>query len=71
MRGDLPAGFDAAMSDYKKKLSARQAQRRHPQVLGDGSRGDQRRVPETIGGSADLTGSNNTKSSGMKDVAAG
>ena len=68
LRGDLPSGFDAVMSDYKKKLTrdlpnvaTRKSSEMALDVINDA-------VPETIGGSADLTGSNNTRSTGMKDV---
>ncbi len=61
MRGDLPAGFEEAMAEYKKSLAAdpkkvatRKASEMALNVITEV-------VPETIGGSADLTGSNNTK----------
>ncbi|MFD1695682.1 transketolase [Roseibium aestuarii] len=60
-RGDLPAGFEKAVLDYKKqlaedqpKMATRKASEAVLTVLNEV-------VPETIGGSADLTGSNNTK----------
>jgi len=60
-RGDLPAGYAAAMLDYKKKLAEDQltmaTRKASEAVLGVINEV----VPETIGGSADLTGSNNTK----------
>jgi len=60
-RGDLPAGYAAAMRDYKKKLAEEQptmaTRKASEAVLGVINEV----VPETIGGSADLTGSNNTK----------
>ncbi|WP_096172566.1 transketolase [Cohaesibacter sp. ES.047] len=61
MRGDLPAGFDDAMAKYKKSLAAdpkkvasRKASEMALTVINEA-------LPETVGGSADLTGSNNTK----------
>ena len=61
MRGDLPAGFEDALADYKKSLAAdpknvatRKASEMALNVITAA-------VPETVGGSADLTGSNNTK----------
>lgn len=60
-RGDLPAGLAQVVSDYKKQLAedkpAMATRKASEAVLGvvNGV------VPETIGGSADLTGSNNTK----------
>ncbi|MFC0244123.1 transketolase [Falsochrobactrum ovis] len=63
MRGDLPVGFDEAINEYKKKLSAdkpKVATRKSSEMALEVINGV---VPETIGGSADLTGSNNTKTS--------
>ncbi len=67
-RGDLPSGFKAAVLDYKKQLAedkptmaTRKASEAVLDVLNDV-------IPETIGGSADLTGSNNTKSKQMVSV---
>ncbi|MEP0232148.1 transketolase [Roseibium sp.] len=60
-RGDLPAGFAAAVQDYKKQLAAEKptmaTRKASEAVLGVLNEV----IPETIGGSADLTGSNNTK----------
>ncbi|WP_306144244.1 transketolase [Roseibium sp. MMSF_3412] len=60
-RGDLPSTFTQAVLDYKKQLAAdqptmatRKASEAVLNVINEV-------VPETIGGSADLTGSNNTK----------
>ncbi|MHA1565243.1 MAG: transketolase, partial [Alphaproteobacteria bacterium] len=67
MRGDLPAGLGAAVSAYKKqlsvdkpKLATRKSSEMALNVINPV-------VTETIGGSADLSGSNNTRS---KDQAA-
>ncbi len=64
--GALPADFDAIIADYKKKLAkeppalaTRNASQNALDVINVA-------VPETIGGSADLTGSNNTKSKDLK-----
>src|SRR5690606_4214654 len=59
MRGDLPIGFDEAINEYKKKLSAdkpKVATRKSSEMALEVINGV---VPETLGGSADLTGSNN------------
>ncbi|WP_420961354.1 transketolase [Brucella sp. IR073] len=71
MRGDLPEGFEQAIAEYKKKLSAekpkvatRKASEMALEVINAV-------VPETIGGSADLTGSNNTKTSQTKSIVPG
>ncbi|PWE57199.1 transketolase [Metarhizobium album] len=66
--GDLPGNFDAAMDAYKKKLAdappavaTRKASEDALEVING-------ILPETIGGSADLTPSNNTKTSQMKSI---
>jgi transketolase len=63
IRGDLPGGFGEAMAAYKKKLAADQpnvASRKSSEMALEAINGV---VLETIGGSADLTGSNNTRTS--------
>ncbi|SDB02696.1 transketolase [Bauldia litoralis] len=68
IRGDLPAGFDETIADYKKKLSAdkpKVATRKASEMALDVINAA---VPETIGGSADLSPSNNTRSKGMVAV---
>ena len=71
MRGDLPPGFDQAIRAYKKRLSAdapkvatRKASEMALEVINAA-------VPETLGGSADLTPSNNTLTKGLKDIRPG
>ena len=68
MAGELPGGFDTAIDEYKKKLAAdtptmatRKASEAALQVINGV-------IPETIGGSADLTGSNNTKTEHMDAI---
>ncbi|EJF84397.1 transketolase [Candidatus Bartonella washoeensis] len=70
MRGDLVGGFDGAIDAYKQKLveecpvvATRKASEMALEVINEV-------VFETIGGSADLTGSNNTKSSQMNSISA-
>ncbi|MEX2009155.1 MAG: transketolase [Dongiaceae bacterium] len=70
-RGDLPPGFAAAVAGLKRAVAAeaptlatRQSSQRALDVLAAA-------VPELIGGSADLTGSNNTKAKDMAAVGAG
>ncbi|YBV96344.1 transketolase [Phyllobacteriaceae bacterium JZ32] len=68
IRGDLPGTFEQAIIDYKKKLSAEKpkvATRKASEMALEIINGV---VPETIGGSADLTGSNNTKTSQTKPI---
>lgn len=67
-RGDLPSGFQEAVQTYKKQLAEEQptmATRKASEaclgVLNEA-------IPETIGGSADLTGSNNTKTAQTASV---
>jgi transketolase len=68
--GDLPKGFEKAIEDFKKELAAnppklatRQASQKTLNML-------TKIIPELIGGSADLTGSNLTLADGMAAVSA-
>jgi len=66
----LPKGFDAAINDYKAALAAdpvKVATRKASQMALEVINGV---VPETIGGSADLTGSNLTKTSQTAPISA-
>jgi len=68
MAGTLPAGLDKAIADYKKKLAEdkpKVATRKSSEMALEVINGV---LPETIGGSADLTGSNNTKTSQTKAI---
>ena len=63
MRGDLPSGFVQAMQRYKRALNEERptvATRKASEMALEIINGV---VMETIGGSADLTGSNNTRTS--------
>ena len=69
MRGDLPAGLDTAIHTYKEelardkpKLATRKSSENALSVINAA-------VGETLGGSADLTGSNNTLTGNMVAVA--
>ena len=71
MQGKLPEGWAEAMSAYKAslaetkpKLATRQSSQKALEVLVQA-------VPELVGGSADLTGSNLTLIKGMGDVTPG
>lgn len=69
--GKLPDGFEDAIRAYKKQLAEDKpalATRSSSQNTLDVINAV---VPETIGGSADLTGSNNTRSDGMEAIAPG
>ncbi|NJR13999.1 MAG: transketolase [Phyllobacteriaceae bacterium] len=61
MRGDLPAGFKTAMADWYAKLAADKPVWATRKSSEEALKIITRAVPEAIGGSADLTGSNNTK----------
>lgn len=68
MRGELPSGFDDAIQTLKKeiaktkpKLGSRNSSEMVLEVVNE-------IIGETIGGSADLTGSNNTKTSQMISI---
>ena len=68
--GEIPAGLTSAMKKYKKqlaedqpKVATRVASQMALEVIND-------LLPETIGGSADLTGSNNTLTKDMQDITA-
>jgi len=68
--GALPAGFDAAVADLKQRLVAERpgwATRKSSQEVLEVMT---QAVPEMIGGSADLTGSNNTKTAATAPVSA-
>ncbi|WP_420429855.1 transketolase [Kordiimonas sp.] len=70
LKKDLPKGFAAAIDDYKAKLAAepvKVATRKASQMALEVINGV---VPETIGGSADLTGSNLTKTSQTQGITA-
>ncbi len=66
--GDLPGGFDSAIDAFKKKVAEN-----NPTVATRKASEDVLEVingllPETLGGSADLTPSNNTKTSQMTAI---
>lgn len=70
IRGDLPSGLDGAIATLKKelakekpKMATRQSSQKVLEVINEV-------VPETIGGSADLTGSNNTRTTSMEPFSA-
>jgi transketolase len=70
MRGELPATLEATMTEYRRKLAAdrpKVATRKSSEMALEVVNAA---VPETIGGSADLTGSNNTKTSQTKAMSA-
>ncbi len=70
-RGDLPQGLDGAIKDYIADLVAKPASVATRKASEMALEVINAAVPETIGGSADLTGSNNTKTKGQGVVKPG
>ena len=71
LAGDIPEGLSKALATYKKKLATDKpetATRKSSQAALEIINAE---VKTTVGGSADLTGSNNTLTKGMKAVATG
>ncbi|AXA39756.1 transketolase [Rhizobium leguminosarum] len=68
MAGELPEGFDAAISAYKKKLAETKPTVATRKASEDALEVINGFLPETLGGSADLTPSNNTKTSQMHSI---
>ena len=67
MAGDLPDGF--SLDDYIRRPDRQSAEGRDPQGVRElALEAINAFLPETIGGSADLTGSNNTKTKGQKPL---
>ncbi len=66
--GELPQGFDAAISEYKKKLAETKPTVATRKASEDALEVINGLLPETLGGSADLTPSNNTKTSQMHSI---
>ncbi len=71
LKGALPDGFDGTVNSLKARLSEEQpgwaTRKSSEEVLNVYTQA----LPEMIGGSADLTGSNNTKAKDMAVIAAG
>lgn len=61
MRGELPSGFDDAVNAYKQMLADELPTVATRKASENALGAINAAIPETIGGSADLTGSNNTK----------
>ena len=68
--GDLPASTIKAMADYRRQLAEEKPQLATRAASGNALEVINRVVPETVGGSADLTGSNNTLTAGLGFVTA-
>ncbi|MGE0213970.1 MAG: transketolase [Parvibaculaceae bacterium] len=70
MRGDLPAKLASTLSDYRRKLAETPPSTATRNASQDALEVINPVVPETLGGSADLTGSNNTKTKGLSPLTA-
>ena len=68
MNGELPGSFDAVIDGYKRKLASDQPKMATRKASEAALEVINAVLPETIGGSADLTGSNNTKTSQMISI---
>ncbi|WP_117191817.1 transketolase [Rhizobium terrae] len=66
--GDLPGNFDSAIDAFKKKIAENNPTVATRKASEDALEVINGLLPETIGGSADLTPSNNTKTSQMKSI---
>ncbi len=64
--GDLPGGFDSTIDAFKKKIAANNPTVATRKASEDALEIINGLLPEVLGGSADLTPSNNTKTSQMK-----
>lgn len=71
MAGDLPARLEAAIQDCKKSLAGNQDRLATRKASENALKAIVPAVPEMIGGSADLTGSNNTRTPEQEPVTAG
>ncbi len=69
-KGELPGGWESALNDYKKKMAEEQPTKATRQASGMALEVLAEAIPEMIGGSADLTGSVNTKTATMTPVGA-
>ncbi|HEV2302406.1 MAG TPA: transketolase, partial [Stellaceae bacterium] len=70
-KGELPGGFKAAIAALKDGFRANNAKLATRQASGAALDSITRVVPEMVGGSADLTPSNNTKAKDQKEVRPG
>ncbi len=70
-KGELPSGFDAAIAKVCGEFRAKNAKLATRQASGEVLDALVAVVPELIGGSADLTPSNNTRAKGLTDIKPG
>ncbi len=71
LAGDLPAGWDDALEAHKRKLVEEPPEWATRKASGEALEVLTAAIPELIGGSADLTGSVNTKTASTKPISAG
>jgi len=69
--GDLPDGWQAALNDHKRAVSADAPEWATRKASGEALAALTAVIPEMIGGSADLTGSVNTKTPSTEPISAG
>jgi len=68
--GSLPSGLEKTILDFKRKVLAEQPKVATRQASGDVLETLAGLMPELVGGSADLTGSNNTKAKAQQPITA-
>lgn len=68
--GELPEDFQATLKEFKKQIIANQKDEATRKSSENTLNAIIEKIPEMIGGSADLTGSNNTKTKQMNPVTA-
>ncbi len=71
MRGELPVELTASFYSLKQKIAAEKPKHATRQCSGNALEAVMSVMPELIGGSADLTPSNNTQVKGFADIAVG
>ncbi|NDW06056.1 transketolase [Jiella pacifica] len=71
MRGDLPSGFTQALHRFKRRMNEERPKLATRKASEMALEEINAIVPETIGGSADLAGSNNTRTSQTAPITAG
>jgi transketolase len=71
LAGEVPAALAGAINDLKKKTSAEKPSIATRKASENALEAINAVWPETVGGSADLTGSNNTRTKGMAAIAPG
>jgi transketolase len=69
--GDIPASLGPALLELKRKIASEKPSVATRKASQDALEVVNAKIPFTIGGSADLTGSNNTRTKGMVEIAPG